>query len=61
VTARDDAGMQSELVRYERDGHVATITHHRPDKPNAVDGAMRAQLNAAFTRSTRTRRYGSAS
>ena len=50
MSPRDDAGMHSELVRYERDGNVATITYDRPDKLNAIDGAMRAQLNAAFTR-----------
>ena len=42
--------MQSELVRYRRDGHVATITYDRPDKLNAIDGAMRTQINDAFAR-----------
>ena len=31
-------------------GHVATITYDRPDKLNAIDGAMRDGLNAAFDR-----------
>jgi enoyl-CoA hydratase/carnithine racemase len=37
-------------VGYELDGHVATITYNRPDALNAIDGAMRRGLNAAFTR-----------
>jgi enoyl-CoA hydratase/carnithine racemase len=39
-----------DLVRYAVDGHVATITFHRPEKLNAIDGAMRRGINAAFTR-----------
>jgi len=39
-----------DLVRYAVDGHVATITFHRPEKLNAIDGAMRREINAAFTR-----------
>ena len=42
--------MQSDLVQYRRDGHVATITYNRPDKLNAIDGAMRTQINDAFAR-----------
>jgi enoyl-CoA hydratase/carnithine racemase len=33
--------MQSDLVRYRRDGRVVTITYNRSDKLNAIDGAMR--------------------
>jgi enoyl-CoA hydratase/carnithine racemase len=40
----------SELVRYERDGHIATITYNRPEALNAVNGALRADLNAAWER-----------
>ena len=40
----------SEAVRYELDGHVATITYNRPDVLNAIDGEMRRDLNAAFGR-----------
>ena len=39
-----------EYVHYDLDGHVATITYDRPEKANAIDGAMRTQINAAFDR-----------
>ncbi|HEX4248342.1 MAG TPA: enoyl-CoA hydratase-related protein [Pseudonocardia sp.] len=39
-----------DLVRYELDGHVATITYNRPERLNAIDGAMRQALNTAFSR-----------
>src|SRR3954466_15845691 len=38
-----------DRVRFELDGHVATITYDRPDALNAIDGDMRTDLNAAFT------------
>lgn len=38
------------LVRYELDGHVATITYDRPEKLNAINGALRRDLNAAWER-----------
>jgi enoyl-CoA hydratase/carnithine racemase len=37
-------------VGYELDGHVATITYNRPDALNAINGAMRRDLNEAFGR-----------
>ena len=37
-------------MRYDLDGHVATITYRRPEKLNAIDGAMRRAINAAFDR-----------
>jgi E-phenylitaconyl-CoA hydratase len=37
-------------VLYELDDHVATITYNRPDVLNAVNGELRRDLNAAFTR-----------
>jgi E-phenylitaconyl-CoA hydratase len=40
----------NDTVRYEIDGHVATITYNRPDALNAIDAEMRRGLNAAFTR-----------
>ena len=42
--------MGSSFVRYELDGHVATITYDRPDALNTINGAMRRDLNAAFDR-----------
>jgi E-phenylitaconyl-CoA hydratase len=50
VTSADAAGPVADLVRYELDGHVATITYNRPERLNAIDGAMRQALNAAFAR-----------
>ncbi len=37
-------------VRYDLDGHVATITYNRPDALNAINGEMRRDLNDAFAR-----------
>jgi E-phenylitaconyl-CoA hydratase len=39
-----------DTVRYDLDGHVATITYNRPDALNAINGEMRRDLNAAFAR-----------
>jgi enoyl-CoA hydratase/carnithine racemase len=39
-----------DTVLYELDGHVATITYNRPDALNAINGELRADLNAAFAR-----------
>lgn len=39
-----------DLVTYELDGHVATITYNRPGSLNAVNAGMRRSLNEAFTR-----------
>ncbi len=39
-----------DCVRYERDGHVATITYHRPEVLNAINGVLRQDLNAAWER-----------
>jgi enoyl-CoA hydratase/carnithine racemase len=38
------------LATYEMDGHVATITYNRPEALNAINGAMRRDLNDAFAR-----------
>jgi enoyl-CoA hydratase/carnithine racemase len=38
------------IVRYDLDGHVATITYNRPEALNAVNAEMRQGLNDAFAR-----------
>ncbi|TRW89032.1 enoyl-CoA hydratase/isomerase family protein [Mycolicibacterium sp. 018/SC-01/001] len=38
------------LVTYELDDHVATITLNRPEAGNAINGALREDLNAAWNR-----------
>ncbi len=48
--AHREAEGPRQYVRYALDGHVATITYDRPERLNAIDGAMRTQINAAFAR-----------
>lgn len=38
------------LVTYELDDHIATITLNRPEARNAINGALRRELNAAWER-----------
>ncbi len=38
------------LVTYELDAHIATITLNRPEAGNAINGALREELNAAWNR-----------
>lgn len=38
------------LVTYELEDHVATITLNRPEARNAINGALRLDLNAAWNR-----------
>jgi enoyl-CoA hydratase/carnithine racemase len=40
----------ADTVLYEQDGHVVTITYHRPERRNAINGQMRQELNAAWLR-----------
>jgi len=40
----------SDTVLYDQDGHVVTITYNRPERMNAINGAMREALNAAWLR-----------
>jgi enoyl-CoA hydratase/carnithine racemase len=39
-----------DAVLYELDGHVATITYNRPEALNAINKAVRDDLNTAFAR-----------
>jgi len=39
-----------DTATYELDGHVATISYHRPERLNAVNGELRRDLNDAFSR-----------
>jgi enoyl-CoA hydratase len=43
-------GVPDEVVRYEVDGPVATVTMNRPEYRNAQNSAMTYALDAAFTR-----------
>jgi E-phenylitaconyl-CoA hydratase len=38
------------LVSYELEEHIATITFNRPEARNAINGAVRQDLNAAWNR-----------
>ena len=38
----------SETVLYDKKDHIVTITYHRPDRMNAINGQMREELNAAW-------------
>ena len=40
--------LMSDEATYELDGHIATITYNRPESLNAINGAMRECLNAAW-------------
>lgn len=42
------APLPNETVKYEKSGHVVTITYNRPERLNALNGAMRESLNAAW-------------
>jgi enoyl-CoA hydratase/carnithine racemase len=46
--AATDGG--DRTVLYEQDGHVTTITYHRPERLNAINGQLRIELNAAWRR-----------
>lgn len=39
-----------DAATFELDGHVATITYNRPEALNAINAAMRRDLNDAFAR-----------
>jgi enoyl-CoA hydratase/carnithine racemase len=51
LTDATEAGAEAQVVRYEMiDAHVALVTLDRPDKRNAVNGALAQQLGACVKR-----------
>jgi enoyl-CoA hydratase/carnithine racemase len=40
----------ADAATYELEGHIATIRYNRPQALNAINGELRRDLNAAFTR-----------
>ena len=42
--------MSDDPVLYDKTGHVVTITYNRPERKNAINGAMREGLNEAWLR-----------
>jgi enoyl-CoA hydratase/carnithine racemase len=53
VQARRQVGQDramGDAATYELDAHIATIRYNRPQALNAVNGALRRDLNAAFER-----------
>ena len=48
IEPRAGEKLMSDEATYELDGHIATITYNRPESLNAINGAMRECLNAAW-------------
>jgi E-phenylitaconyl-CoA hydratase len=48
ITSRQKEATVSDTVLYDKDGHIVTITYHRPERMNAINGEMRDALNAAW-------------
>lgn len=41
---------ESKLCTYQLDQHIAKVTYSRPEKGNAINGAMRVDINEAWSR-----------
>ena len=54
----DRSGATEPAVLYEQSGHVVTITYNRPERLNAINGAMREGLNAAWDRTHFQEKFG---
>jgi E-phenylitaconyl-CoA hydratase len=48
IISRHKEATVSDTVLYDKDGHIVTITYHRPERMNAINGEMRDALNAAW-------------
>ena len=46
--------MSAPRILFERDGTIVTLTLNRPDKLNAIDGAMLDALEEVLSRSRPT-------
>ena len=48
IISRRKGATVSDTVLYDKDGHIVTITYHRPERMNAINGEMRDALNTAW-------------
>ncbi len=48
IISRRKGATVPDTVLYDKDGHIVTITYHRPERMNAINGEMREALNAAW-------------
>jgi len=48
IISRRKGATVPDTVLYDKDGHIVTITYHRPERMNAINGEMRDALNAAW-------------
>ena len=48
ISSRRKGATVPDTVLYDKDGHIVTITYHRPERMNAINGEMRDALNTAW-------------
>ena len=48
IISRRKGATVPDTVLYDKDGHIVTITYHRPERMNAINGEMRDALNTAW-------------